>query len=98
MQITKEQLKQELDAIETKILASSVKYQDDSFFKCKKVSIVNESLVNDKVLIIDANGGKEAQIPIGIIKDVEKFNDEKDITQYIITTTDNQKIIISVAV
>lgn len=96
MQITKDQLKQELDAIETKILAASVKYQDDSFFKCKKVSIVNESLVNDKVLIIDANGGKEAQIPIGIIKDVEKFNDEKDITQYIITTTDNQKIIISV--
>ena len=58
---------------------------------------MDESLVNDKVLIIDAEGGKEAQIPTNIIKDVEKFDDEKDVIQYIITTTDNQKIIISVA-
>lgn len=97
MQITKEQLKQELDTIETKILAASVKCDDDPFYKCKKVRIMDESLVNDKVLIIDAEGGKEAQIPTDIIKDVEKFDDEKDIIQYIITTTDNQKIIISVA-
>lgn len=97
MQITKEQLKQELDAIETKILAASVKCDDDPFYKCKKIRIMDESLVNDKVLIIDAEGGKEAQIPTNIIKDVEKFDDEKDVIQYIITTTDNQKIIISVA-
>ena len=97
MQITKEQLKQELDTIEAKILAASVKCDDDPFYKCKKVRIMDESLVNDKVLIIDAEGGKEAQIPTNIIKDVEKFDDEKDVIQYIITTTDNQKIIISVA-
>lgn len=97
MQITKEQLKQELATIEAKILAASVKCDDDPFYKCKKVRIMDESLVNDKVLIIDTEGGKEAQIPTNIIKDVEKFDDEKDVTQYIITTTDNQKIIISVA-
>lgn len=97
MQITKEQLKQELDTIETKILAASIKCDDDPFYKCKKVRIMDESLVNDKILIIDVEGGKEAQIPTGIIKDVEKFDDEKDVIQYIITTTDNQKIIISVA-
>lgn len=98
MQITKDQLKQELEEVQTKIIAASVKCDDDPFFKCKKVRIMSKSLVQDKVLIIDEAGSKEAQIPIGIIKDVEKFNDEKDITQYIITTTDNQKIIISVAV
>lgn len=98
MELTKDQLKNELDALETKILAASVKYQDDSFFKCKKVSIVvDNSLVKDKMLIIDGEGGKEAQIPIDMIKDVEKFDDDEDVIQYIITTTDDQKIIISVA-
>lgn len=98
MKISKEELKKELEELETKILAASVKYDNDPFFKCKKVKLTSKSLVQDKVLIIDSNNNNDAYIPSNIIKDVEKINDNKDITKYIITTTDNKTITVSIAI